>query len=1076
MRIYIERKKMGNLALGLLLLFWLSCGVSPDKNKTEMEVFEEDVNIVEKWEILVEGLREEDHDLVMDGVGVESADEEVFLLHGEVHDIYEEINCIPVCEGKECGDDACGGSCGGCPEGEQCHDGKCLSYLLDPTILILKAEGLPYYISNPLFSPERAKMLLSEYGFSSEVVEAETLKEKVLDNKYKILIHLYGNTFPQDIKDALTLFHKKGGCIIATGVPFCHPSIAIGAKDWLLEMKQEGGSQRDTEVFHNGNASCRIEHHSLDGWHGATSQQYETKAFTTYEISGWVRTKGDKSKGDFLFVRFFDGNGKFLGQDGPEVPQSNSWVLVKKIVKAPEKAMVMDVSLQVWSAERTVWLDDVELKIQGGGGNLLSNPGFESPSSPWKDLGHTNAFFGHNSIGTGGYAGPSSKPTMVQRVKDDVLQLHKIDDYKFSPANAQWIEESTLPFEDKLVPIFDIYEKMGWIINQKLGTVIGFIEHNCKDFKGAIDMRLNYYALSGNPFDSAVLGEEILVRGVGYIALKKGLIGKSTFLKIINKSDVRLSELYKYQNINTVEEQKPFKGVFPKSQPPSKTVYVADVSQAYEELRLALVTLQGLVNREKPQIYLIFSKWDKFWLDYMKNEGHIEDIIEIAPEELFDIFKDKITCVVFPKQEIFEEPNLSVTVASVENCIVGNEGAPFMAKISNPGKWISLPDQVVDNASGLKYVYEKYKDKINHFLLASIYPKNKSTNTRDYFYQHKVFTFWITGEKDGVCKTCSPIDELKVMMKVFAELPVNIPVRGFYWAGDGVGLQEGPGVSLLSEFGKITVVSDGFANLSFHSGFYLENYKQKKIISEDKPVEKKIYVAITLSDGDNLNTLYNYFPDYVNDPLFGTFPVGFGMGPTIIDLAPLIGEWYYKQQKKNIEYITDVSGVGYIIPEVFGIRYKEKSKVFQGFISLTDEYMARADHHIVRPISGGKQEFEVYGKGIQTLIALFPDYGKTGDVKTYEDAVFKLSNGIPVFRASNRYENDFEGVIKDIQDLVGNQRPAFVNAFLCNWFWNMEKIKELIQKSPSDFVFVSPSELVKLFNKYDNQIKNNNNK
>ena len=34
--------------------------------------------------------------------------------------------CIPACDGKECGDDGCGGQCGECPEGESCQTGLCV--------------------------------------------------------------------------------------------------------------------------------------------------------------------------------------------------------------------------------------------------------------------------------------------------------------------------------------------------------------------------------------------------------------------------------------------------------------------------------------------------------------------------------------------------------------------------------------------------------------------------------------------------------------------------------------------------------------------------------------------------------------------------------------------------------------------------------------------------------------------------------------------------------------------------------------------------------------------------------------
>ncbi len=39
---------------------------------------------------------------------------------------------MPDCEAKDCGDDGCGGVCGGCGEGEECTDGACVSGVTDP--------------------------------------------------------------------------------------------------------------------------------------------------------------------------------------------------------------------------------------------------------------------------------------------------------------------------------------------------------------------------------------------------------------------------------------------------------------------------------------------------------------------------------------------------------------------------------------------------------------------------------------------------------------------------------------------------------------------------------------------------------------------------------------------------------------------------------------------------------------------------------------------------------------------------------------------------------------------------------
>ncbi len=43
---------------------------------------------------------------------------------GAVEDLPPDV-CVPQCEGKACGDDGCGGSCGSCPPGCPCVDFQC---------------------------------------------------------------------------------------------------------------------------------------------------------------------------------------------------------------------------------------------------------------------------------------------------------------------------------------------------------------------------------------------------------------------------------------------------------------------------------------------------------------------------------------------------------------------------------------------------------------------------------------------------------------------------------------------------------------------------------------------------------------------------------------------------------------------------------------------------------------------------------------------------------------------------------------------------------------------------------------
>ncbi len=50
----------------------------------------------------------------------------------------DEVKCVIdcdsawLCEGRSCGDDGCGGSCGGCPVGSNCLAGQCQEYVCEP--------------------------------------------------------------------------------------------------------------------------------------------------------------------------------------------------------------------------------------------------------------------------------------------------------------------------------------------------------------------------------------------------------------------------------------------------------------------------------------------------------------------------------------------------------------------------------------------------------------------------------------------------------------------------------------------------------------------------------------------------------------------------------------------------------------------------------------------------------------------------------------------------------------------------------------------------------------------------------
>ncbi|HIE09701.1 MAG TPA: hypothetical protein EYP65_07620, partial [Armatimonadetes bacterium] len=77
-------------------------------------------------------------------------------------------------------------------------------------------------------------------------------------------------------------------------------------------------------------------------------------------------------------------------------------------------------------------------------------------------------------------------------------------------------------------------------------------------------------------------------------------------------------------------EPRPFPDLFPRSKPPSPRLVVADVRKLPRDWKLALVTLQGIVNRERPTLYMLFFSTDEFWLEWLRKRGWVKEIEAVS--------------------------------------------------------------------------------------------------------------------------------------------------------------------------------------------------------------------------------------------------------------------------------------------------------------------------------------------------------------------------------------------------------------------------------------------------------------
>jgi hypothetical protein len=305
-------------------------------------------------------------------------------------------------------------------------------------------------------------------------------------------------------------------------------------------------------------------------------------------------------------------------------------------------------------------------------------------------------------------------------------------------------------------------------------------------------------------------------------------------------------------------------------------------------------------------------------------------------------------------------------------------------------------------------------------------------------------------------------DETRVLAELLQRMPANIPVLGYPWAGDGHGVQERPGVNLFSRTGKFLVPSEYTPNLSVLTATRAVSQLRQPLPRDIKFEQDKVYVALTMSDGDNLNVFYDRNVHVWSGERDDQPPIGWTLGPSASDFYPAVVDWYYRRLTPHDHLQCAVSGIGYVYPDHYGEAFTDRQRVLDEFCSLTDRYMRRLDQRTVWSMGASDATLSRMVANMPTATAVFADYGRLPganiDNSTAGDA------GKPIFHVL--VDGRPRGFELRLREAVGPRRPAFVHAFLFNWNWRLADASALQAALPDDFMLVRPDELAQLYNRW----------
>ncbi len=295
-------------------------------------------------------------------------------------------------------------------------------------------------------------------------------------------------------------------------------------------------------------------------------------------------------------------------------------------------------------------------------------------------------------------------------------------------------------------------------------------------------------------------------------------------------------------------------------------------------------------------------------------------------------------------------------------------------------------------------------------------------------------------------------EEASLLAQILSSMQPNLPYLGWFPHGD-----EMTGVTLCAQNSTAVVAADFFYNASVFSGV-------RAPVKCDQPaapvptLSKKIYVSLTMVEGDNIQYDQHRLRQIWDDAERGQVPLGWSISVLLLDIAPSMLAYFQRTQTANDLLVAGPSGAGYTYPVMWPA-------------TTLPSYMKRSGYYMERT---GMLSLFAYNRDNSTDVALSPqlvDLYKSnvpnlqGIVYNYESSsAASMIDGVPV--ATLLGVNDLQSGISSLNNIAQSwdgTAPLFVAVGLESWNITPTDAKTLVNSLGSEFEVIRPDVFFELF-------------
>ncbi len=365
---------------------------------------------------------------------------------------------------------------------------------------------------------------------------------------------------------------------------------------------------------------------------------------------------------------------------------------------------------------------------------------------------------------------------------------------------------------------------------------------------------------------------------------------------------------------------------------------VVDMSGAGGADRMMLATLQGVVNRTEPRIYLIESA-EEGALTWLEDLG-VPYTIHDDRWEVLDRYRDEIVGMIVYDPDVPDTINVATTMAGLEDAVIAHPNQALWVKATLGISVVhDLRGRFRGGIEAQRWQYENLWPRTQQRMLVSQHsrstltvpfpPVTHTSSTelgfvRDYAVANRAMVVYLD---PGIP------EEFELFERIVGEMePMSVYLGWF--PSDTAG--EFEGVELLSRHGILTVPADLFSSMTVFSGVPSAAKPPKPAPVPVPDLEDRIYLTFTMTEGDNLQYMQHRMRVMWDEPARGEVPVNWTVQPLVLDAAPAMLGHYQGTATPNDHFTAGPSGAGYIFPEAW------PDGSFDSYTEATARYMGKA--------------------------------------------------------------------------------------------------------------------------------------